>query len=300
VTDIAAELRALGQDSTAAALRVTAGLYESLHEHEPYAGIRAVRDVAYGPHPRNRLDLFTSDVPAGAPRPVFVFAHAGGFVEGDKHEGGWYWDNVGLWAARNGFAGVTMNYRFAPGSSWPSGREDVAGVVAWIAANIANHHGNPAQIVLMGHSAGSTHVADYIADRPAPNVVAAILASGTYDPARVMEIARSLADPALIARYRERLGGYFGSDEARYAELSANPGLARTSVPLLIACAEYDPTIFQDAAGSLIAAIVAQQQHMPASICSPGHTHYSEILQLNAGPNYFSDLLLSFMRPVLS
>jgi hypothetical protein len=73
----------------------------------------AVRDCAYGPDPRNRLDLYGAM--AGEHRPVLLFVHGGGFVMGDK--GGDAWPNaaVGRMAAEAGFVGAVMNYRLALG-----------------------------------------------------------------------------------------------------------------------------------------------------------------------------------------
>src|ERR1700694_958896 len=89
----------------------TAKLYAPLHEKEPYQGVKVERDVKYGAADRNLLDVF---MPASAspPRPVLIFVHGGAFVAGDRRESGTpFYDNIMLWAVRNGFVGVNIGYR---------------------------------------------------------------------------------------------------------------------------------------------------------------------------------------------
>ena len=56
--DIAAKIAALGRvvDPNA-----TATIYAPLQESEPYAGVKVLRDVKYGPSERNVLDVFAAD-----------------------------------------------------------------------------------------------------------------------------------------------------------------------------------------------------------------------------------------------
>src|SRR5688500_14780082 len=161
--DMRAKLEALGRDLAPGMLGGTNKLFAELN-----AGIdpatKVTGDVSYGPDERNRLDVFARDGLAGAP--VLVFVHGGGFVMGDKHtEGSPFYSNVGDYAARQGWVGVTMTYRLAPAHKFPSGAEDVALVVQWLRDNVARYGGDPARIVLSGQSAGAAHVASYVAHR---------------------------------------------------------------------------------------------------------------------------------------
>lgn len=93
----------------------TAALYAPLQQKEPYAGVKIERDVKYGPAERNLLDVFTPE--AGSPaRPVLIFVHGGGFTSGNKRSGfsNAFYDNIMLWAVKNGFVGVNTTYRLAP------------------------------------------------------------------------------------------------------------------------------------------------------------------------------------------
>jgi triacylglycerol lipase len=95
----------------------TAPLYAPMHAKEPYSSVKVTRDVKYGPHERNRLDLFVPEG-NGAGRPILMFVHGGGFIRGTKRApGSPFYDNIMLWATRNGIIGINVEYRLAPQSS---------------------------------------------------------------------------------------------------------------------------------------------------------------------------------------
>jgi acetyl esterase/lipase len=140
----------------------TAPLYIPLQEKEPYQNVKIERNLKYGPADRNLLDVFAP--PAASPaRPVLIYVHGGGFTAGNKRTGDSpFYDNVMLWAVKNGFVGVNVTYRLAPQAVWPAGAEDLAAAVQWVADKISERGGDPARIDLMGHSAGAVHVANYV------------------------------------------------------------------------------------------------------------------------------------------
>ena len=137
--DIAWKLIEIGQtvDSPKAA-----ALYAPLQQKEPYAGVKVERDVKYGPADRNLLDIFQPEAASPA-RPVLIFVHGGAFVGGNKRgpNGSPFYDNIMLWAVKNGFVGVNMTYRLAPQNPWPAGAQDVGAAVAWVAQNTAARGG---------------------------------------------------------------------------------------------------------------------------------------------------------------
>src|SRR5580698_7017241 len=134
-SDIAAKLAEMGRVIDPPK---TAALYAPLQEKEPYPGVRIERDVKYGAADRNLLDVFMPEA-ASATRPVLIFVHGGAFVAGNKHTpGSPFYDNIMLWAVKNGFVGVNMEYPLAPQSPWPAGARDIASVVQWVSENIAS------------------------------------------------------------------------------------------------------------------------------------------------------------------
>jgi len=127
------------------------------------ATARGPRDVAYGPEPRQRLDIYLPRAAEKAPRPrkTLVFIHGGGWTRGHKDRYGF----LGRAFARAGYVVVVTNYRLYPQAAFPAFVEDAAKAVAWVRANIAGHGGDPERIYLMGHSAGA-HIAALVALDP--------------------------------------------------------------------------------------------------------------------------------------
>src|ERR1700676_664958 len=135
----------------------TAKLYAPLQEKEPYQGIKVERDVKYGAADRNLLDVFMPQA-ASPPRPVMIFVHGGAFVAGNRREPGTpFFDNIMLWAVRNGFVGVNMTYRLAPQAKWPAGAEDIGSAVQWVANNIGGGGGGPPRNYIHGHFPRAAH-----------------------------------------------------------------------------------------------------------------------------------------------
>ena len=279
-------IRAFGDTQTLDAFDGALAAYVPLHEREPYAGLRVQRDLAYGDDPRQRLNVFVPENPGTASLPVLMFAHGGGFIRGDKQmPDAPYYDNAGVWAARNGFIGITINYRLAPAHRWPAGSDDIAAVVAWIAAHAGSYGSHADRVYLMGHSAGATHIASYLARRDAGayasfDLAGAILISGVYD------LATAEPHTGVVA--------YFGADAGERNARSPLTGLAQTATRLLVVVAEYDPREFHGQSLALLTSRFTQSGRLPHAVCLADHGHLSEIAQLNTGDELLARAILAF------
>lgn len=275
-------LAALGTDFTPAQMMASRELFAPrVLRPEQVEGCTVIRDQNYGPDPRHRLDLFVPPVGA-TPRPVFVFVHGGGFVQGDKGDAAApFYNNVGAWAVREGFVGVTMTYRLAPAHPWPAGAADIGAALRWLRGAVAAHGGDATRIVICGQSAGGAHVAGYLAGHGVEPqdytpVAGAILVSGVYD--------FGIAAPSPMH------DAYFGSDRSLHAARSTVDALASTAVPCLFTVCQRDPLEFQRQAAAVVNARVALQGSWPAFAWLAGHNHLSSVLQLgsdvdNLGPS---------------
>jgi triacylglycerol lipase len=198
---------------------------------------------------------------------VLVYVHGGGFVMGDKTSpGSPFYDNIGQWAAQQGYVGVTLTYRLAPASRWPCGPEDMGHAVRWLRANIAAQGGDPEKIFLLGQSAGAVHVAAYTAHTrfhgaDGPGIAGTLMTSGIYDPTTQPPSQFSLA--------------YYGDSPATLVEARCIPGLLATKVPLLFSVSEMDPKDFQDQAMQLAAAWHAAKGVYAPMEYMAGHNHLS-------------------------
>ena len=265
----------------------TAPLYAPLQQKEPYQGVRVERDVKYGPADRNLLDVFVPET-AASPRPVLIFVHGGAFTAGNKRTGDSpFYDNIMLWAAKNGFVGVNTTYRLAPRSPWPAAAKDLAGVVQWVADNTASRGGDPARVFLMGHSAGAVHVASYVSHPEFHKVrdggiAGAIMVSGLYDPT-----AATVGEPEKA---------YFGTDPSVYAERSSLSGLLATKLPLMITAAELDPPPFHREFDLLKDAACKGARGCPRAIMLPQHSHMSEVYAINTADERLTREILEFVK----
>ena len=120
--------------------------------------MQLVRDVAYGPLARHRLDVWrTSTTPSGAP--VIFYIHGGAWTFGDKREQGRPMLHEFV---ERGWVAVSCNYRLAPRHPWPAQIEDVVRTLAWIKRNVHDYGGDPERVVVSGGSAGG-HLAALVA-----------------------------------------------------------------------------------------------------------------------------------------
>ena len=119
------------------------------------------RDIAYGPHPRQKLDVFApSPAPGGDALPLLVFIHGGGWMNGQKE---WMaFMAPAILGAPAVFA--SLSYRLAPESRWPLPLDDCLAATVWLARNAERFGADPAHIFVGGHSAGA-HLAAAVAVR---------------------------------------------------------------------------------------------------------------------------------------
>lgn len=107
--------------------------------------------IAYGPDPRQRLDVYAPRRGDGTPRPVVVFFYGGSWNSGTRTG----YAFVGRALAAQGFLVVIPDYRLVPQVRYPAFVEDGAAAVRWTKTHAARLGGDPARIVVMGHSAGA-------------------------------------------------------------------------------------------------------------------------------------------------
>jgi acetyl esterase/lipase len=111
---------------------------------------RVAQGVAYGPDPRQRLDVYAPAKMSG-PAPVVVFYYGGGWDSGDRHG----YAFVGEALAARGFVVVVPDYRLVPDVVFPAFVQDSAAAVRWTVDHIATYGGDPKRLGVSGHSAGA-------------------------------------------------------------------------------------------------------------------------------------------------
>ena len=240
--------------------------------------VAVTRDIAYGPDPRQRLDVYAPTAPAPG-RPIVVFFYGGSWDSGSKHDYEW----VGQALAAQGYVAVVADYRVYPQVVWPAFLQDSALAVRWARDHGAAYGGEPARLVLMGHSAGACNAIDLALDGrwlravgvdPTHDIAAAVGLSGPYDflPVRTDEL-RTIFGP-----------------EAQRPDTQPINHVDGRAAPMLLVTGDKD-TVVDPGNSDRLAAKVRAAGGVAEVIHYPKLTHATTVGAL-AGP-------LHFLAPVL-
>jgi len=274
--DVAKAVAAMGHVNDAGATRK---IFDPIQPKDPVAGLKAERDIAYGPDPLQKLDVISNG--QGAGKPVLVFVHGGGFTGGDKHQPGQFTnDNLMKWAVEQGMVGVDINYRLAPKNVLPDQVNDARDALAWVAKNAARYGGDPNKILLWGHSAGASLVGLYVSHpdyyyKPGGGIIGAVMTSGGYE---------------------SRSGGIFGTDPEKIKAWSSVEGLKKTSIPLFFTRAEWDPETPQIAQGEMIHRVLTEAGKDHMFHVMKTHNHMSQIYSVGTTEKQLTDLLGPWLK----
>lgn len=234
----------------------------------PMYALPCARDIAYGPHADERLDLFP--VPGRTDTPLFVFVHGG------------YWRALAkedsVFMARcfteRGIAVASLNYTLSPQAPLAEIVAQCRRGLGWLHAHGAAHGIDTGHIVLAGSSAGGHLAAAMLSPAAlaahgiAPGVVrGAVLVSGLFDLAPVQ---------------RTRPNDWLQLDAAAAHALSPQHDLPAPGTRLCVAVAETDTGEFK------------RQSRDYAQACA-AHGCPTRTLEV-AGRNHF-DIILDWMDP---
>lgn len=122
----------------------------------PGGSYRLQADVAYGSHPRQRLDIYEPvSVAAPAGHPMVVFFYGGSWNTGSRSD----YKFLGEALASRGVMTLIADYRLYPEVRYPDFLTDSAAAVAHALRQAAALGGDPARVFVMGHSAGGYNAA---------------------------------------------------------------------------------------------------------------------------------------------
>ena len=302
-----------------------------------YPGVTIARDVSFGPHPKDLVDIFSPDK-GTENRTVLIYVPGGGGnkIEQQDREANAFYDNIGRWAVKNDMIAVTMQRH--PGENWDDGGKDVAMMIQWLQANIAKYKGNPDRMFIWAHSAGNGPLGVYIGHPElhgpkGPGVKGAIFMSGnpvpgiTGPPAPVAGAPNPLADagkvcgvadgagpnatagaisgPSSVKTAGGARGGARGAqpvDAATQAARSNLPGFKSTKVAIVLARAELDPGVNGDMLPADIALhdemCKAGKEHCPTMLFLKGESHMSEVFSIDTDDKTVSGPILAWIKKV--
>ena len=186
---------------------------------------RVTRDIPYATaHERQVLDVYAPD---GAKNlPVVFWIHGGGWQAGNK-------GMVGVKPkafTEAGFVFVSTSYRLLPTVDMGALTNDVATALGWVHKNIATYGGDPARLLVMGHSAGGQLAALMCTDEKYAKAQGFSLTAikgcvpvdaDTFDIPAIIEVAETRARvhhlPLPTNGHRQK----FGNDPEKHRDFSA-------------------------------------------------------------------------------
>ena len=302
----------------------TAQIYRPLHPNPPYTGVTILRDISFGPDPKNVLDVFAPEKGGGG-RPVLIYVSGGA---GNKQQGGpngdVFYDNVMLWAVKNGMVGVNMQRR--PGEAWDDPAKDIGKVVQWVSDNISKHKGNPKRVFLWCQSAGNVPTSTYVAHSefwgpkgiglkgvifmspPAFDILPATPppVQGGIGPCRQPD---GSAEPAAAGRGPGGPGRGDGRgagagrgrapqpDAATQLARSNLPGLTKSKIPFMLSVAELDPPNITGFAETLRDEL-CKAGHCATYKVYKDHSHISEVMSPDTADDSVTGPILAWIKSV--
>ena len=147
-----AELGPKWRDDTAGHVDMMITAFSEVLKKISRDDITVHRDIAYGAHERQHLDVFLPKGNESAP-PVVLFVHGGAFVSGHRNRTEQVYSNVLCYLAQRGIAGINVGYRLATHATYPAATLDIAAAVEWARDHAVEYGWDPDKIFLMSHSA---------------------------------------------------------------------------------------------------------------------------------------------------
>ncbi len=297
----------------------TAQVYRPLHSNPPYPDVLIARDNSFGPDPMNVVDIFAPKKGKGG-RPVLIYVSGGA---GNKQQGGpngdVFYDNIMLWAVKNGMVGVNMQRR--PGQTWDDPAKDVAIALFWLDKNISKFKGNPERMFIWSQSAGNVPVSTYIGhpeyygpqgvgvkgvvfmSPPAFNILPATPppVQGGFGPCGQPDGQPAAAAPA--GRGPGGPGGGKGKGRAAQPDAATQlarsnlPGLVKSKVPFFLSVAELDPPNIIGFAETLKSEL-CKAGKCPTYMVFKDHSHISEVMSPDTADTSVTGPILKWMKSV--
>ncbi|MCD6060635.1 MAG: lipase [Moraxellaceae bacterium] len=168
-----------------------------------------------------------------AARPVVLLLHGGAWQRGDKSS----YAGLGKSLASRGYAAFAINYRFAPGSTYPAQLVDMQQAVRFLQANASKYRLDMNRLATWGYSAGG-HLAALLAVQPASDIppVRVTIAGGAPSDLTAPE-ARDASSVKIF------MGGSYAQIPALYAQASPRVQVRTGMSPTFLYHGTTDTTV---------------------------------------------------------
>ncbi|KAJ6031220.1 alpha/beta-hydrolase [Penicillium herquei] len=278
------------------------------------ASIKSItpRTEAYGRHPRQKLDVYTSK-DSSRNAPVLIFLYGGGFVRGDKilavMPEGLVYHNVGTFFAQKGITTIIPDYRRVNSSTggedalYPSGAEDLSLVLEWVDKMEPD---TKKDIYIMGQSAGGMHLASFLlAPEYRQHRESLLLGTRSIHLRGAIFLSVPFHFPTSILGSWDRLVEYYGTDNEAQENCpfgllkkvteAKSQGISIFTPKVMIITAEHDSVDCVLMPGQDFVELWNQTFEPAKTLHLLGHNHFTATLALmsenSAGEEWTGDLL---------
>jgi arylformamidase len=248
--------------------------------------VKTQRDVAYGTHPRHKIDVYAPAQPKG---PILLYVHGGGWTQGDKATAAEIQPKVRYWTTL-GYVVVSANYRLLPQANPIEQADDVARALAFVQRQAGSWGADGRKVVLMGHSA-SAHLVSLLTADPArayrqgaqPWPVTVSLDNPVMDVAALME-----------AKHAPLYDRVFGKDPAFWKTASPLEAVRKGSPALLMICRQKT-----DACAQALTFERKSAKHGHVMVIWENRDSHIEITRRLGEPGYYTDSVARWISSIL-
>jgi acetyl esterase len=263
--------------------------FSAVHRTGSKDGMTVKRDMAYGTHERQQLDIYLPD-DGNQQRAAVLFAHGGAFLDGHRNRTDEIYANVLHFFARHGVVGINTGYRLADAATYPGATEDIAEAVAWTHAHAAELGIASERIFLVGHSAGAAHTGSYVYDarhQPAtgPGLAGHVVLSGRVRAEALPENPNA-----------HKVVTYYATDDATVlSDFSPVSHVDAQSIPTFIAFGEFENPLIDVHCLELAHRLAQAKRRAPPLVWLRGHNHTSMIGHINPAEDRLGRAMLEFI-----
>jgi acetyl esterase len=265
------------------------GRFSEVLRLSPRDDVEATCNVAYGPHPRQELDVYRAGGSTER-HPAVLFVHGGAFMDGHRNRTDMVYSNVPVFFARHGIVGINVGYRLGGDAGYPGATEDVASALRWTQTHADQLGIDRTRIFLMGHSAGAAHTGSYAYDRRRQP------ADGHGLAGHIVLSGRIRAEDLPENPNGEKVVKYYGTNDAqRLDDFSPVTHVDANSVPTLVAWGEYENPLIDLHCAELVFRLSQAKRRSPPTVWLRGHNHTSTMAHIGTGDELLGLSMLDFI-----
>lgn len=200
--------------------------------------VRVLRDLAYGDHPRQRMDVYLPENSDNAQ--VIFMVHGGAWRIGDKAVERVVQNKLNYWVPK-GVVFISVNYRLVPDAYPLDQAHDIANALVYAQVHAKKWGADPTKFILMGHSAGA-YLVSLLAAKPSlalskgatPWLGTVALDNAAFDIVQIMQ-----------RKHYDFYDDAFGVNQDYWRSVSPRHVLsaveAKNAAPLLAVCSTQRP-----------------------------------------------------------